>query len=359
MSQGNGGPIAGTALGVSVIEDQIASVVRGADGQVLASNLVDLRDGRPQTVVDAIDELATSVPYHVETIGIACARPSIQAHLTSALSFGPGSPDWHRRVFVTDLPAALAEVARTEATRGGVVALVDLGRDGAPSPGLSIVTVDTATGEVLGTSEFADGTPGAVTDPSGATALADAIHSTPGSDSVNTAIVTGAGAELPGVAPALEYALGRPVRVANQPSLAPAVGSAVVAQTPPPEPVGVVGPSSTVSRRWWMIGGAVAAALLLGAIAVTAVYATVSTRQDSAVPSVVTTTVTEQPSRATVTRTAEPVTETVTESESARPRETVTRESTVTRTRPGTTVTLTETETVYPSGAASELPSFR
>ena len=52
---------------------------------------------------------------------------------------------------MVDFPVALAEVARVEPTRGGVIAVVDLDAEGVPSAGRSIITVDVQSGAIVGT----------------------------------------------------------------------------------------------------------------------------------------------------------------------------------------------------------------
>ncbi|AZG47620.1 hypothetical protein [Gordonia insulae] len=345
---------AGSILGISVIEDQIASVVRGADGEIIASNLVDLPDPSAQSAETAIHELVDSVPYEIDRIGIACARPATQSYLQANLSPGGSRPGWYDKVTVTDMPSALAEVARTAVTGHGIIAVVDLDRSAIPSPGSSVVTLDSATAEVLGTAEFAYGSPGPVTDPAHASAVADAVIAAPGGSSVTSVVCTGPGAEVGGATAALEYALARPIVVPDQPALAAAVGAAVLTLRQRSTPRG-----ASSNRRWWMIGAAVVGALALGAIAASAVFAGVDAVEKQAEP---TTTITQPGPTETVTRTAEPVTETRTDLATTtvtRPRETVTRTTTATETEtepagetPTVTVTETETTTVtgYPGG---------
>ncbi|WP_237421588.1 hypothetical protein [Gordonia sp. SID5947] len=330
----------GSVLGISVIEDHIVSVVRGAEGEIVASNLVDLADPSAQSAETAIHELVDSVPYEIDRIGIACARPATQSYLQANLSPDTSRPGWYDKVAVTDVPAALAEVARGAAGVRGIIAVVDLDRTAVPSPGSSVVTLDAATGEVLGTAEFAYGSPGPVTDPAHATAVAEAVISAPGGSSVSSVLCTGPGADVPGAVSALGYALARPVAAAEQPALAPAVGAAILALRP-----GAVTRGSS-NRRWWLIGAAMAGALVLGAIAASAVFAGVDAAEEEAPP---TTTVTAAPSTVTVTSTAQPQTETETAVETTtvtRDRQTVTRTTTATESASDpTTVTETETET--------------
>lgn len=340
-----GSPTAGSILGISVVEDQVSSVVRSADGDIVASNLVDLPDPSAQSAESAIHELVDSVPYEIDRIGIACARPATQSYLQTAMSPGTSRPGWYDKVVVTDLPAALAEVARSVPTNKGIIAVIDLDRSAVPSPGSSVVTLDSATGEILGTAEFAYGSPGPVTDPAHASAVADAVIAAPGGSSVTSVICTGPGAEVPGAVAALGYALARPVTVVDQPALAAAVGAATIASRP-----GGVHRGASSSRRWWMIGAAMVGALVLGAIAASAVFAGVDAAEERSAP---TSTVTQTPPAVTVTKTAEPVTETRTDVDTTtvtRPRQTVTRTTTETQTETetatdGSTVTVTETET--------------
>lgn len=332
-------------LGIAVVEDHVASVVRSADGEVIASNRIDLPDSSAQSAESAIDDLVESVPYEIDRIGIACNRPATERFLQAALTPGASRPAWCEKVRVADLPTALAEVARTEMGARGIIAAIDLDRDAVPSAGSSVVILDSATGEVLGTAEFAYGTPGPVTDPSNATEVADAMTSAPNGSSVTSVVCTGPGAEAPGVAEALEYALARPVTVLDDPALAPAVGAAMVATRP-------VTASSGLSRRsWWLIAAAVVGALAVGALA-TAAFAVGAGTEREAAPTTVT--VTETPKAVTVVRTPRPVTRTETERVTVSPdraeRETVTRSATVTKTvteagPPPPTVTVTVTQT--------------
>jgi hypothetical protein len=340
----SGSPTAGSILGISVVEDQVSSVVRSAAGDIVASNLVDLPDPSAQSAESAIHELVDSVPYEIDRIGIACARPATQSYLQTAMSPGTSRPGWYDKVVVTDLPAALAEVSRAIPTNKGIIAVIDLDRSAIPSPGSSVVTLDSATGEILGTAEFAYGSPGPVTDPAHASSVADAVIAAPGGSSVTSVVCTGPGAEVPGAVAALGYALARPVTVADQPALATAVGAAAIALRP-----GAVHRGSS-NRRWWMIGAAMVGALVLGAIAASAVFAGVDAAEERSAP---TSTVTQTPPAVTVTKTADPVTETRTDVDTTtvtRPRQTVTRTTTETQTETetatdGSTVTVTETET--------------
>ena len=331
----------GSILGISVIDDQISSVVRGADGGILASNVVDLPDPSSQAATTAVTELIESVPFEIDRIGVCCARPATQNYLASAFTPGSGRPGWYQKVWVSDIPSALGEVARLEMPDRGIVAAIDLDRNAVPSPGLSIVTVDSATGEVLGISEFAYGSPGPVTESAGAGAAADAIRSSPGGSAVTSVVLTGAGADVLSAASAIEHAVGRSVAIAHEPELATAVGAAVAAHR---VPITKVGAGS--ARRWWLIGGAAAAALLVIGVTSAAVFAGVSEVQSQTPPTTSTVTVTAKPVTRIVTKTPPPRTETITETEYA-PAETITRTTRVPAPNaPVETETVTETATV-------------
>lgn len=332
-----------TALGISVVDDQISSVVRAGDGTVLASNLVDLAETTADQVTAAIEELVASVPMDIDQIGIAVADDALRTHLSSAFTPGPASADWYSKLEISDFPTALVEVARAQATRDGVVAVVDLDRAAAPSIGPSAVTVDVATGRLIGTSVFGRDDAVPVTEADGASALADTVTTMPGGERLTSVLCTGPGAEIPGVAPAFEYAVQRPVTIADQPTLAPALGAAELAGIAEAPTTLTRVASSSTGRRWWFIGAAIGAAIVLGAIAITAVLAAEKGVTES---STVTTTVTATPSTRTVVRTeaAETVTETATRTttvtSTGRP---VTRTRTVTETAEPATTTVTET----------------
>ncbi|MEO9329740.1 hypothetical protein [Gordonia aurantiaca] len=348
MTQGpEGGGLPGSVvLGISVVDDQIASVVRDADGHVLASNLVDLPDSTAPGAEAAIVELVESVPVVVDRIGVSVSREEVRTHLARAFAPAtPGAPEWAANVTVTGHASALAEIACTHATRGGVVAVVDLDRDAAPAAGTTLATVDTTSGAVLGTADFTAGQLGPVTDPDGASRLADAIGGLPRGREISSIVVAGPGAEVPGIAPAIEYAAQRPVTVADNPALTSALGAADAAAialgAPEPAPH-----RASTGRRWWFVGAAIGAAVFLGALALTLV---VAAEADTPEPTPVT--VTETPAAVTVTADAATVTETETEvrertttvTSEARP---VTRTTTVTEEAPEqATVTITETET--------------
>ncbi|MET9200678.1 hypothetical protein [Gordonia sp. NPDC003585] len=343
-----------TVLGISVVDDQIASVVRDGDGRVVASNLVDLPDSATSSQVEsAIEELVTSVPMDFQHIGLAVADDSLREHLNSAFAPTAGTPDWHSKIGVTDFPTALAEVARAQATRPGVVAVVDLGTNAAPSVGATTVTVDVATGRLVGVGQFDRGECGPVTEHEGASALADAITEMPGGDKLTSVICTGPGAETPGVAPAFEYAVQRPVTIADQPSLASAISSAELARVAEAPTMLTRSAPASSGKRWWFIGAAIGAAIVLGALAITAVLAADGELRETS-PSTITSTVTTPGPGRTVTKTeaadtvVETETRTVTQTTTPRP---VTRTRTITETPPAETTTETETvtETVNPN----------
>ncbi len=343
MTQGpaSGGPSASVVLGISVVDDQIASVVRDADGNILASNLVDLPDPSAQGAEAAIVELVESVPVVVDRIGVSVSREDVRRHLAQAFApSSPGTPEWADRVTVTDYSAALTEMACTHATRGGVVAVVDLDRDAAPAAGTTLATVDTASGAVLGTTRFEPGQVYPVPDPDGASRLAAAIGKLPRGGEISSIVVAGPGAEVPGIAPAIEYASQRPVTVVDNPSLASALGAADAAaalETP--------GPTQRVStgRRWWFVGAAIGAAVFLGAVGLTLI---VAAERDTPEPAPVT--VTRTPAAVTVTADAKTVTETRTEVETRE------RTTTVTSTPRPVTRTTTVTESEEPVATVTE-----
>ncbi|AFR50775.1 hypothetical protein [Gordonia sp. KTR9] len=346
------GPLPGfVVLGISVVDDQISSVVRDADGHILASNLVDLPDASAAGAEAAIVELVDSVPVEVDRIGISASRADVRDHL--ARVFAPGAatgPSWSDKVVVTGYAAALAEIACTYSTRGGVVAVVDLDRNAAPAAGTTLATVDTASGAVLGTADFAPGEIASVTDPDAASRLATTVSGLPRGRDVTSVIVVGPGAQLPGIAPAFEYAAQRPVTVADNPSLASAIGAADAAVV---APATAVATRTSTGRRWWFVGAAIGAAVFLGAVGITLLLTAESSIAEPAAP----VTVTETPAAVTSTEQA-----TVTETETATDVRTTTVTSTprpVTRTETVTesaaeTETVTETETVYSAPAGGE-----
>ncbi|GAC02807.1 hypothetical protein GONAM_61_00440 [Gordonia namibiensis NBRC 108229] len=352
----SGGLPGSVVLGISVVDDQIASVVRDADGHILASNLVDLPDPSAPAVEAAIVELVDSVPVVVDLIGVSVSREDVRKHLSQAFGSSGAAESWHDRVVVTGYASALAEIACTHATRGGVVAVVDLDREAAPASGTTVATVDTTSGAVLGTADFTTHRLAPVTDPDGASALATAVAKLPRGRDLTSIIVVGPGAEMPGIAPAFEYAAQRPVTVADNPPLASAIGAAdaalVALSAPTPAP------RVSTGRRWWFVGAAIGAAVFLGAVGLTLLLAA---EGDTPEPAPVT--VTETPAAVTITADAKTVTRTETETERARtttvtsaPRP-VTRTTTVTEEIPGPfTITETETTTVEVPAAGSPAP---
>jgi len=358
----------GSVLGLTITDDAIVSVVRGPAGDIVASNIVDLEDGTSEeSAFDAITELIDSVPMAVDAIGIAASRQSTGDYL--ARQFAPGVlvPAWVPKVRMVDFPVALAEVARVEPTRGGVIAVVDLDAEGVPSAGRSIITVDVQSGAIVGTAEFNDGSPAPITEPEGANAVADAVTTMPGGASVAQVLCTGTGAELPGVAPAFEYAVARPVSIATAPTLAGATGAAISAQRLSAEPVGttvrtpvaaVVDKPEAPRRRWWPAAAAIVGALLLGGIVGALIGGgsesepeTVSNIADATATVTRTTTKKITRPRTTVTTTvsgnAATVTETVKSNAAPTGVRTVTRTAADTKTRTATvTETVRDVETV-------------
>ncbi|GAB18726.1 hypothetical protein GOEFS_062_00350, partial [Gordonia effusa NBRC 100432] len=339
----------GHVLGIAVVDRQIASVVHDAEGALLASNLVELDVESPSTVEAAINDLVESVPYEVDSIGLACADPHLMETLAQRFVLTPGRPAWYELVTVTDVAPALAQVAIAESQRPGTVAIVNLDENSAPAPGLSIVTVDTATGAITAQSDFDaqhdTAQPSAVIDPAGANTVADAVSSLPGADTLTSVIFTGPGAALPGVAPAFEYAMQRPVQIASQPLYSIASGAAVVStQLPAHTTVEPVDYERANRRRWAIIIAAVAGAFFIALIAGVAVLFGTGKAQraiEGPTVSVTTATVTStQPGR-TVTTTEVRQGDTTVRTQRVTPPRT-----TITRTVPGAGTTVTETQTV-------------
>ncbi|NMO02697.1 hypothetical protein HH308_15905 [Gordonia sp. TBRC 11910] len=341
----------GHVLGIAVVDRQIASVVHDADGALLASNLVELDVESPSAVEAAINDLVDSVPYDIDSIGLACADPTLTETLSQRFVLSPGRPAWYESVTVTDIAPALAQVGVTESRRPGTVAIVNLDENSAPAPGTSIVTVDTTTGIITAGTDFDAGhradEPSAVVDPAGANTVADAIAAMPGGDAVTSVICTGPGAALPGVAPAFEYAMQRPVQIASQPLYAIASGAASMSTRLP-----VLGAAADPDydranrRRWAMIIAAVAGAFFVATIAGVAVLFGTGTAQR----------VVEGPTLSVTTETVTPPAQTVTTTvvqqgdETTRVRTVTPPARTVTRTvrpdGPTPTVTVSETATV-------------
>ena len=372
----------GSVLGLTVTDDAIVSVVRGPAGDIVASNIVDLVGSTPQDAFAAITELVDSVPLAVDAIGIAASRQSVGGYLAERFAPGSSAPVWAPKVRMVDFPVALAEVARAEPTRGGVIAVVDLDGEGVPSAGRSIITVDVQSGAIVGTAEFNDGAPAPITEPEGANAVADAVTTMPGGSSVAQVLCTGAGAELPGVAPAFEYAVARPVSIATAPTLAGATGAAMSAQRMSVEPAGTTVRTPAAAavvehtppappRRWWPAAAAIVGALALGAIVGALIAGSsssdgenVANTSDATATVTRTTTKTVKQSRTTVTETArgEGVTVTERNTETATATHTATRTRTATETvtetveAPAATVTVTSTVVVGPSAPAAPEP---
>lgn len=353
-------PTAPVSLGVSVVGDEIASVVIRSNGgrdEIAASNLVDLPDYLPESAAAAITELVESVPFEVDHLIVSCSRPSTRNYLAQAFTPGSSTPPWYRITSVDDITSAMLAVMRSSPGGAGVTAVVNLARTGGPADGVCVALVDNTTGQLLDTRDNStvEGIP--VTDARGADDVARLILDADGGSRLSSVVCTGSGAELPGVAPALEYAVGRPVSIAEMPALALAAGAAA---TPPKTTVLRAGdsepaayaaatptraPRDATGLRWWALGAVIGVAVLLGAIGLTALHASgddTSARPDTTPTTV---TVTDTPQQATVTREGEAVTETQTETRSE-VRTTTVRPPTVTRTVEAPAATQTETTTV-------------
>ena len=355
------GPTGPVSLGVSVVGDEIASVVirSGAGGadEIAASNLVDLPDYLPESAAAAITELVESVPFEVDHLIVSCSRPSTRNYLAQAFTPGPSTPPWYRITSVDDIAGAMLAVARSSPGGAGVTAVVNLARTGEPADGVCVALVDNTTGQLLDTRDNStlEGIP--VTDAQGADDVARLILDADGGSRLSSVVCTGSGAELPGVAPALEYAVTRPVSIAEMPALALAAGAAATPAKTTVLPAGdseqgayaaaapARAPRDATGLRWWALGAAIGVAVLLGAIGLTALHA--SNDNESATPNTTpsTVTVTDTPQQATVTREGDAVTETQTETRSE-VRTTTVRPPTVTRTVEAPAGTETETATV-------------
>lgn len=351
-------PGGSVTLGVSVVGDEIASVVirPGAGGdEIAASNLVDLPDYLPESAAAAITELVESVPFEVDHLIVSCSRPSTRNYLAQAFTPGPSTPSWYQITSVDDIAGAMLAVARSSPRGAGVSAVVNLARTGEPADGVCVALVDNTTGRLLDTRDNSTLQGIAVTDPRGADEVARLILDADGGSRLGAVVCTGSGAELPGVAPALEYAVTRPVMIADMPALALAVGAAATPARTTAIPAGEPGgsafaaaptraPRDATGLRWWALGAVIGVAVLLGAIGLTALHASgddAAATPDSAPTTV---TVTDTPQRATVTREGEVATETATETR-REVRTTTVRPPTVTRTVQAPAVTETETET--------------
>lgn len=351
-------------LGVSVIDDEIATVVRDATGEIVASNHVELSDDSPGTALEALTELVDSAPFAIDHIVVTCARPSVRSHLDFSLQ-SPGAPTWAQSVSFVDLPHVLAHVA--QGAVGGVAGVVVLGSTGAPALGSSVAVVDADRGSVLRAAEIGDTQAIAVTEPRGAGGLASQLGSLSPQTPPNTIVAVGSGAQLPEAIAAIETATRASVTVVAAPIFASAQGATelisaetrAIPVTAAAAPVAFAeaagagttglapGARSGGSLRWWVIGGAIGVAAMLCLFALVAL---VTGGDDDRTPAAVTSTVTAPAatSEVTVTRTGRTATET----------ETVVNEVTVTRTQtlpPETsTVPVTVTETAAPTATVTE-----
>lgn len=350
------GPV---VLGVSVVGDEIASVVtRSAGGgdEIAASNLVDLPDHLPESAAAAITELVESVPFEVDHLVVSCTRPSTRDYLAQTFTPGPSTPAWYQSTSVDDISTAMVAVALRSPGGAGATAVVNLARPGQPADGVCVALVDHTTGQLLDTRDNSTTQGIPVTDPQGADEFARLILSADGGSRLSSVVCVGAGAELPGVAPALEYALARPVSIAEMPALALAAGAAATpaATTVMPASESVAGgytaapiraPRDATGLRWWALGAVIGVAVLLGAIGLTALHASGDDNSATSDSPASTVTVTDTPQRATVTRQDDAVTETETETR-REVRTTTVTPPTVTRTTEAPAATQTETQTV-------------
>nr|WP_261977675.1 hypothetical protein [Gordonia sp. NB41Y] len=204
-------------LGVSVLGEEIAMVVRDATGDIVASNLVELTDGAPASAAAAFADLVESAPFRVADIVIACARDDVRAHLESVMH-GPSAPAWASSVGFVDLPSVLAQAARREAD--GVVVAVALDGSGAVAAGRTIALVDASHGTAVEALEVPVGQQVPVTYPEGLQPLADYLAAS----SVPRVVCVGSGADTPGVVGAIESA-GVRVTVVPAPVFALAQGT--------------------------------------------------------------------------------------------------------------------------------------
>ncbi|RPA58493.1 hypothetical protein EF294_15000 [Gordonia oryzae] len=356
-------------LGVSVVGDDIATVVRDATGEIVASNYVELADESPNAALDALRELVDSAPFAIDHIALTCARPDVRAHLEFSMN-APGAPEWASAVSFVDLPHALAQVAHRDAT--GDVAAVVLDRSGALASGASIALVNAEHSSVLASAAVAAPQSVPLTDPQGAGGLVAHLNSLTRGAGATRVVAAGSGAQLPDAVRVIETATGASVAVAAAPvfAVAQSVTEVIAADTRAiPVAAAAVGPAATASvgtaaaapttaatggvgLRWWIIGGAAGLAALLCVVALVALF---SGKDGADTPAAVTSTVTVPGpnSVATVTRSGQPddtqtvvdqqtVTSTVTQ-----PPVTSTATLTVTSTATATaTATVTEQETV-------------
>lgn len=277
-------------LGISVTDLEIASVVaESGTGDILARNFVELPGTGPDVAFDAIYQLIESAPVEPAAITIACSDSGVQLAIADIIASGvvPDSlppsnpaeptlarkPSWFPRTTVVGTPVAFAEIAAgqfgsPQSGFNGVVAVAALDTTGALFPGQSVALVDTTTRTVVGASSVSplgDRLP--VTEPDGAQTLADAIGviANPAGGLIGV-LVIGPGAQIPGVAPSLEYALQLPVQIADDPQYASAHGAALVAAAA----AGV----GRDNNRWVLLSAAAGAALLLAVGVIVAVVMT-------------------------------------------------------------------------------------
>lgn len=272
-------------LGISITDLEIASVVADAGtGEVLARNFVELTGPGPGLAFDAIYQLVESAPITASAITIACSDSGIQLAIADIITAGvvpdfllppnpeasgaAPKPDWFSRTAIVGVPVAFAEVAARQSGSRGVVVVADLDPFGALFPGQSVALVDTETRSVVGasaSSPLGDRLP--VTEPDGAQTIADAISVIPGSTGGTFGVlVVGPGAQIPGVAPSLEYGLQLPVQIADDAQYATARGAAMVAAA------AIRG--SGDNTRWVLLSAAAGAALLLAVGVIVAVVMT-------------------------------------------------------------------------------------
>ncbi|MGV9669683.1 hypothetical protein ACWDPV_03685 [Gordonia sp. NPDC003504] len=399
MSQSPDLNITGPAvLGVSVLGEEIASVVLDAAGEIVASNFVDLADDSPESALTALTELVDSAPFEIDHIVTTCARPDVRAHLDFAVH-GPGAPAWAAAVVFVDLPAALAQVAGREA--GGIVGVVALDQSGALTTGDTLALVDATAARTIRTAQVSPADAHSLSDAAGATAAADLLRPLTVDPSPARFLCVGSGAQLPEVVSAVAAATHRPATAVAAPVFAVAQGAtAVVLADTRAIPVGAAfggaaiggaavggaavghtapafaddaAPTTALGShglRWWAIGGAAGVAALLCLAVLVALFTGVGSETPASVTS--TTTVTGTTGEVTVTRAGDPVTQTVvdqqTVTETATPptvtrttAQTVTQTQTQTQTATETvtesaTATVTENETIYETTTVTEGP---
>lgn len=377
-------------LGISITDLEIASVVADAGtGEVLARNFVELSGPGPDLAFDAIYQLVESAPIAPSAITVACSDSGVQLAITDIIAAGvvppfivpadsvdagqEPKPSWFPRTTVVGTPLAFAEVAAAQFGSRGVVAVADLDPTGALFPGQSVALVNTDTRTVVGASAIsALGARLAVTEPDGAQTLADAIGVIPNpSGGIVGVLAVGPGAQIPGVAPSLEYALQLPVQITEDAQYASAYGAAMVAAAA----VGV----SRDNTRWVLLSAAAGAALLLAVGVIIAVVMTggssepktavdenpVSIVSGSSSPSSTAVSTSKGQSRISSPTVAPPATTTTTEAPPPPPptRRTITQVPppvTVTQspeppppTTTETTTTTTTTTTTVPSGGST------